>query len=352
MKIQPKLTCQWASIGLLFLMILRPLPAVSQTDGPVASVKVMPAAKGEIQKTLVVYGAVIPSPGAVEMVSVPYECQVEKILVSRGEQISPDKPLLEITPSPETRLQVEKAKVAYRISKARLDDVRKRQQLKIATNDDVFQAQQAFTEADLELKNYRQIGATGPRTLHAEQGGIVGEVYVQEGGVLPPGGAMVEIITGGRLEARLGGEAEDRGLFEPGQKVSLTAVNRPAAPVSAGTIRTISRAINPGTRLIDIFVTPDDSGQLLLNEYVKGEIPVASAAGLIVPRSAVLSSGNGFSLFTVKNGRAIEHRVQKGIENTTSVQVISETLHPGDPVVVLGNYELTDGMAVKTEESR
>jgi len=352
MKNQPTCGIKWASILLLFFMILRPSPGRAETDGPVASVKVMPIQKGEIVKTIAVYGTVIPSPGAVDIISVPYECQIRKILVSPGEQISSDMPLLEITPSPETRLQVEKAKAAYQISKAMLDEVKKRRQLKIATNDDVFQAQQAFTEADLQLKNYQRIGATGPRTLNPEHGGIIGDIYVQEGAVLPPGEALMAIITGGKLEARLGGEAEDRDLFQAGQKVSLSAVNRPAVSASAGIIRTISRAINPNTRLIDIFVTPADSAQLLLHEYVKGEIAVTSAKGLTVPRSAVLKSGDAFSLFTVKNGRAVEHRVKMGLKNKATAQVISETLRPGDPVVILGNYELKDGMAVKSEESK
>jgi len=332
--------------------VISPLICIAEADGPIATVKVAPLKKGTIQKTNVLYGTVVPAPGAVEAISVAYESQVKQILVSQGEPVSSGDSLLKMAPSPDTRLKVETARTNCQISKARLDEVKKRLHLKLATNDEVFQAQQAFTEADLQLKNYHNMGATGPATLKAESGGIIGTLYVQEGAVVQPGGPLAEIIAGGALEARLGGEVEDQNVFKSGQAVSLFPVNRPAAAASTGKIRTVSRSINPGTRLIDIFITPDDCSRLLLNEYVKGEITVAAVEGLIVPRSAVLRSNDKFSLFTVKNGRAIQHFVQKGLENEKDVQVISKELKPGDSVVILGNYELTDHMAVKVEESR
>jgi intein/homing endonuclease len=57
-------------------------------------------------------------------------------------------------------------------------------------------------------------------------------------------------------------------------------------------------------------------------------------------------------MFTVKNDRAVKHSVQIGLENGKEVEVIGSDIEPGDPVVILGNYELKNDMAVKFEVSK
>jgi len=61
----------------------------------------------------------------------------------------------------------------------------------------------------------------------------------------------------------------------------------------------------------------------------------------------VLPDGEAQVLFTVKNGKAVRHEVTLGIASGDSVEVTGAGLHAGDMVVTLGNYELTDGMAVQ-----
>ena len=57
-------------------------------------------------------------------------------------------------------------------------------------------------------------------------------------------------------------------------------------------------------------------------------------------------------LFTVKAGRAQEHKVEIRLENGNQAEVSGDNLQVGAPVVTLGNYELKDGMAVKVDPSR
>ena len=116
-------------------------------------------------------------------------------------------------------------------------------------------------------------------------------------------------------------------------------------------IRKIARAVNPVTRLVDVFVTLPPAPGLLLDEYMRGRIVITSAQGLVVPRAAVLPEEDATVLFTVHDGRAHKHRVQVGVENDQVVEVTGELLRPGDLVVTLGNYELQDGMAVTVERT-
>ncbi len=77
-------------------------------------------------------------------------------------------------------------------------------------------------------------------------------------------------------------------------------------------------------------------------ESIQGRIAVASAEGLIAPHAAVLPECNQYVLFTVTNRRARKRFIQIGIRNERETQVIDKTLQPGDPAVILGNYELKD----------
>ncbi len=129
-------------------------------------------------------------------------------------------------------------------------------------------------------------------------------------------------------------------------------MNAPGARHIAAKLRKLSDAANPTSHLVDGFVDVPSSSGFLLNEYVAGKITVDSTEGLLVPRSAVLPQEDHYVLFTVKAGRAEQHRVQLGMQTDKEVAVNGKDLHAGEPVVTLGNYELKDGMAVKAEPSR
>ena len=54
-------------------------------------------------------------------------------------------------------------------------------------------------------------------------------------------------------------------------------------------------------------------------------------------------------MFTVRDGKAVQHAVRVGVENDREAQVIADDLKAGEPAVVVGNLELEDGMAVRTQ---
>ena len=137
-----------------------------------------------------------------------------------------------------------------------------------------------------------------------------------------------------------------------GQEVRLEPVNQPERRVAVGKIRVLAQAANAGTHLIDGFIDLPSSAGFILNESVVGKIAIAHVQGLLVPRSALLPEGDHFVLFTVKAGRAEEHKVEIHLDNGKQAEVSGENLQVGAPVVTLGNYELKDGMAVKVDSSR
>ena len=106
--------------------------------------------------------------------------------------------------------------------------------------------------------------------------------------------------------------------------------------------------INPATRLIDVLVRVKLPAKtnFPLGLTVKGIITLSRTQSLGVPRSAVLSDAKGSWIFLVRGDRAHKVTVQTGIQQVGMI-AISGPVEAGDEVVVLGNHELKDGMAVR-----
>ncbi len=321
-------------------------------DGPVACVQTVPIRKGTIKERLVVYGSVIAAPGALQTVSIPFESRTLSVMVNEGQRMSKGDGLLEYLPSPDTMLQLDQAENAFDLAQESYKQTDRRYNLKLATNEQLLQAKQVLDQARLRLESLRKRGIDGKSKITSSVEGLVKRIYVRQGSIVPAGSPIMDIVEGNHVEALVGIEPEDIETVHPDQVVSLTRVNVPASPAVSGKVREISYAVNPKTRLVDVFVTPTSTAGFLLGESIEGRVVTSVAEGLIVPRSAVLPDGDRHILFTVEKGRAVRHIVNIGIENAMEYQVITQDLKGGEDVVVLGNYELTDGMAVTAEACR
>ena len=328
------------------------MPLVQQDVSPTASVKIAHVRQGTITHNIRVYGTVVPAPGATQAVSVPFESQVRRIMVSTGQEVSKGSLLLEIEPSPDTELGFQQAKDTYLLAKEKFKHVQQLMDLKLATNTQLLSAKQAVQQAELTLESMKRRGIEGQKDLRSDVGGVIQKVYVQEGAIVSAGNPLVEIVAQDRLEVRLGVESDTVRRVKIDQKVLLTKVNVSASVPVTGRVREISRAVKTLTRLVDVFVALPSPAGFLLGESILGIITTESAEGLIVPRSAVLPDGDTHILYTIHDGRAKRHIVEIGVENDEEMEVKSPELRPDEPVVVLGNYELKDGMAVQVEASR
>ena len=319
---------------------------------PIARIQVTPIKKDTIMETVTAYGTVIPEPGTVETISVPFESRVRRISVSEGQMISKGDILLEIDPSPSAKLQVEQAQRAYASAEQKLRKVKERVDLKLATRGELLAAEEVFQQADLQLKSLEKRGIVKEKQIRSKNSGIVYKVDVEQGSVMPSGSPLVEIVPRDHIEVHLGIEQDDVDRLKQGQPVLLSLVNISQSPEVQGQIRTISQSINPVTRLVNIFVSLKSPDGFFLGGYVRGKIVIASKKTMVVPRDAVLPEDDHYVLFIVQNGRALKRVVKPGLENRTEIEIRGKGLAPGDLVVSLGNYELKDGMAIQAETLR
>jgi membrane fusion protein (multidrug efflux system) len=321
-------------------------------EKPVATVAVAVIRRGTIPRQITLYGNVVAPASEVQVASVPFEARVGKVLIAPGEVVTAGQPLIEVEGSAATTLAFQEAQNAANAAQRDVQLVRQRFEQKLATNQELYTAETALQLAQGRLRSLQQGGAGGPRQLKAEAPGIVSKVDVQRGQVVTAGSPLVEVVGRDRIEVKLAAQAEDLPKLKVEQAVSLTPVENAAAAPVEGKIRLIGQRVDPTTRLVDVLVSLPPDAKLLLDASVAGKITTSeSGEGLIVPRSAVEPGDNAdeYTLFTVKDEKAVKHAVKVTAEGEQDVLVAAEDLKEGDAVVIEGNHELEDGMPVKTE---
>jgi len=319
--------------------------------GPVPQVQVAKVERKTITEKVIVYGSVVAQPGKTHSISIAFETRVRHILVAPGQFVQENDPLIEIELSPAAQVQFQQAKNAVEAARKELKQTQERFNLKLATNQDLSAAEKTARDAEAQLTALQRAGAGGDNRIHSDMAGVIAKVNAQDGQIVPPGGPLVEIVAENEIEVKLGVEAEDLSAAREGAPITIVLVNDPNAAKVEGSVRLVTRRIDPTTRLVDVYVALPEGTKLLLDGYVRGEMQRSEREALVVSRSAVLpNESREFEVFTVANNRAKKHTVKIGVENPKEIQVIAADLHAGDRVVTVGNYELEDGMTVEIKK--
>ncbi len=321
----------------------------SQEITPTATVRTAQLERAPLSTTVTAYGTVVAQPGELESISVQYESKVVHLFVSAGQAVENGQPLIAVEPSPDAKLALQQAETAANSALSQLEETRKRFRIKLAVNTELQQAEQTAKDAADQLASLQQRGADARATLKSDLAGIVSTIDARMGQIVAAGTSLLSIVPERQIEVRLGVEPEDAGRLQVGEKVSLFAVNQDGVETT-GEIRLVTRRVNPQTRLIDTFVAVPPDAPLLLDGYMRGEIVVEKKEALVVPRDAVLPGPDGSVLYTVRDGHAVAHKITTGLETDTETEVLGGGLNPGDEVVVQGNYQLEDGMAVNVSK--
>ncbi|HTA64370.1 MAG TPA: efflux RND transporter periplasmic adaptor subunit [Xanthomonadaceae bacterium] len=325
--------------------------AAKSGDAAAGSVLVQTAlpTRQSLSQTEVLYGEVVQDVGDSESVSFARAIQISKLMVGSGQSVKRGDVLLEVTTDPNaatTYLQAQSAVAGAE------HDYKVQQELAsehLATESQLASARKTLTDAQSALAAQQQLGAApGKQVIHAGRDGIVGGLTAQQGDRIQAGTTVLQLSQTAGKRALLGAEPEDVRRLAPGMAVKITPVFG-GDPVAAK-ISEVLDVINPQTRLVDVAVAlPDTSSQLIPGSKVRGEISLTAKDVWAVPRSAVLDDADGAYVFQIVGGHAKREKVHVQVESG-DLAGIDGAFDPKQPLVVLGNYELSDGMAVRTAE--
>lgn len=347
MKDNRKGRCRrWLLAGAVLCLPL----GVQAQEGGAASVLVKTASvtKRTISETITTYGRTQNSPGQLSAITLPRAGIVTRLWVRLGQRVKPGQRLLELTTAPSAMMQYQQAKANVDNARTKLHHLQNMLRQKLATQNQIADARRNLQDALATLRAQKELGTDrSKQTIRSPFAGIVTKLPVNQGQRVRAKTMAMLLASGENLVVLLGLETEDAIRVHAGQPVTLSPVFG-HTPVIHTTVYEVHAMVNPKTRLVDAFVhIPNKYGsQLVLNEAMRGAITLRSIDTLAVRRSAILKDGNGSYVFVVRGGVAHRVNVHAGPEQGGYVAVRGD-LKAGDKVVVLGNYELSDGMAVR-----
>lgn len=335
---------------LVFLAIIEivPVTACYANDTVSVSVKASIIVEKSIGKTLIAYGTLNPDPDQVLSLSLPHAGLINRVWVRLGQRVKSGDKLLEVVTAPEARMQYQQAQSAVDFASRELKRTQRLLKEQLATKAKVDAARKNLRDANSTLKALRKRGLNlAEEILRAPMDGIITQLDVAQGQRVQANTTAMLIAAEKRLIARLGIEAEELNSLSAGTPVTITSVFVPGVKVDSK-IREVHAMINPSTHLVEILIPiPEEQiDHLVLGSRVLGHIHLPQHRALMVPRSAVLGDNINAYVYIVKNSKAYKIKVQTGFENKDEIE-ISGAIKAGDSVVILGNYELTDGMTIR-----
>jgi RND family efflux transporter MFP subunit len=323
-------------------------PAPAAAPAPTAVVKTQPLQQRDLTDSLTAFGEV--TTGQVVAISFPRAGQVSRLLVVPGQRVKPGTRLATLASDPNAKLAYTQAVSAVGFARGELRRNEELFALQLATQSQVDAARKALQDAEANLAAQRQLGGdVGLATVAAPFDGVVTAVAVAQGDRIQPGAAILQLGHTDLLRVRLGIEPADSHLVRAGLPLTLSPVDDPSKSASA-TIAESQGLVDPKTQLVDAVaeVPAARASFLVPGMHVRADIKVGQHLSWAVPRAAVLTDPTGAYIFQVSGGKAHRVNVTSGGESQGLV-AISGSIDPHLPVVVLGNYELQEGMQVKVE---
>jgi RND family efflux transporter MFP subunit len=336
------------------LLVLR-TPTTQTATGAVALspsvlVRTVPLQQQSMSEVLTAFGQVMT--GLDVAISFPRAGQVSRLLVIPGQRVVRGTPLVTLTSDPNARLAYSQASNAVDFAQGELRRVQALFALQLATQSQVDAASRALRDAQAMLMTQRQLGgATGSATVFAPFEGVVDSVSVSQGDRIQPGAVIMQLGHTDVLRVRLGIEPTDSPLLRVGMPVTLSALDDSSRNVSVA-ITESQGLVDPKTQLVDAvaMVPASRASFFVVGMHVKATIEVGQHSSFAVPRAAVLTDTTGAYVFQVMGGKARRVNVTAGIESQGMIS-IAGPVDPKLPIVVLGNYELQDGMQVRAGEA-
>src|SRR5471030_1096295 len=217
--------------------------------------------------------------------------------------------------------------------------------LQLATQSQVDAAARQLQDA--QAAQAKLGGAQTSLQLKAPFDAVVTSIAVAQGERLAAGAVVVQLDRRDTPRVLLQVEPSLSGQLRAGMQVTLTPLQGDATPFAAA-IAQVQSSVDPKTQMVGAVVplNPAKAAGLLAGMRVSAVIELGRRRAWSVPRQAVLSDERGSYLFQVAQGKA--HRVNvRTLVETSSIYGVDGALAAAQPVVVQGNYELSDGMAVR-----
>jgi RND family efflux transporter MFP subunit len=314
-------------------------PADDAANQPAVSVQTVRVQRAEIAQPVRGFGIVAASASNLTTINLPYVARIVQMRVQSGQRVTRGTPLFVVQADPAAVLAATQAKSAVTLAQGELTRTQSLYDKGLATQSQLAAARKAADDAQQALAAQTQTGvASGNKVVTAPLDGVVLQLSAAQGDQVQAGAPILQLAGGNAKDTRanvmLGVEPSDAAAIHAGDSVTLRGLSSALAntPVNGRVGANVplgESAFIPGTR-------------------VSAEIATRSGTHWVVPRAAVLKDDRSAYVFQITpQNKARRVAVSVQIENGERYGV-DGPIDAAQGLVVSGNYELKDGMAVRT----
>ena len=310
--------------------------AISPTEQVLANVSTSTAMKMSLEKEIRAVGKIAYAEPSLRQISTRFPSRVERLyLTYEGQQVKKDDPVADVY-SPEAISAQQEYLLAKQANSSELLQ-QSRQKLLLW----------GFTESQIkELDESKTVRNT--LTLHSPVGGTVLKKYVQQQQYVTAGENLFDVadLSTVWLYADIY-EYEIQGV-KAGQMVEATSDAYPGKRFS-GRITFVGPTMEPSTRTLRVRAEmPNGGAELKLDMFVNVTIRISLPKAIVVPITAVLSTGTRQVVWVQKDARTFEPRlVQIGERSDEYVQIFGG-INEGETIVTSGGYLIDSESQLET----
>ncbi len=270
--------------------------------------------------------------------------RVVRVLVDEGSRVSAGQTLA-VVEGDRLNVNVANAQAGYDNALATLQRYESALATGGVTQQQVDAMRLQFESAKNNLKSAKIVA--GDVTIKTSVAGIVNARKIEPGAYVSPGTAAFDIVNVSTLKLRVNVDEKNVATLKVGQSVDVTA-SVYADQKFTGRITFIAPKSDGSLNFpVEIEITNNPNNELRAGMYgtavFGGE---GSTNTLVVPRTAFVGSIADNKIFVLKNGKAIETKVQSGRSFGDYVEIIGG-LTAGDQVIISGQINLNDQVAVQ-----
>ncbi|WP_321959722.1 efflux RND transporter periplasmic adaptor subunit [Paraburkholderia sp. J69-1] len=333
--------------------------ASDANPAPSVAIQVAKAVREPVSQQIVAYGVVAAAGANAATVSLPYVARVTRVLVQPGQRVARGTPLFVVQADPAAVIALTQAQSAATLARGELARTHALFDDGLATQSQLAAAQKALDDANQAIAAQSASGiAAGAKTVTAPAAGVVALVSAAPGDQVQAGTALAQLVGANAGDAKtpnvtLGVEAADAATIHAGDRVTLYPLAASQQSLQAhGQIAMVGASVDAQSQLVDVGASVPLAGTAFLpGTRVRAEIAAQTGTWWNVPRAAVLHDDKGQYVYQVLPGNKA-HRVAitVKVENGNAYGV-DGAIDAARPLIVSGNYELEDGMAVRLPDA-
>ena len=337
----------WRAAAALAALLGMAAPASAAAPAPAKPsvlVQLTRLEKGSLPRLVTAYGSVHASPAAHRTVVAPLAAVVEAVFVRDGEAVEKGAPLVRLGPSPAAAAAYAQARSALSVAQQLVARTRAMLAQRLATGQQLADAEKSQADAQAALAALEAEGAGGPQTLRAPFRAVVTTVATSAGALVAQGKGLVDLERPEGLVLEVGVVPAAAAAIHAGDKAAILPLG--ARDAVAGRVLLRGSVVDAGTGLVPVDIALP-KGRFLRGEMAQARIVTGEAKGYVVPHAAILVDGRGAPYVVQAPGRIAKLVRVRILGADGARDVVSGPLDPGAPLVLSGNHQLRNGMAVR-----